>query len=344
MIRDKILAKDVLPEFLVRFGIRTLLRKRLNDEFEPEEERRQENFMKLIRKLKDSPIAVNTFDANEQHYEVPTEFFQLVLGRNLKYSCGFWDDSTLSLEESEEKMLDLTCERADLKDGDNILELGCGWGSLTLYMAQKFPNSKVTAVSNSKTQKEYIDKTAAARNLKNINVITEDINSFHSNEKFDKIVSVEMFEHMRNYELLFLKINEFLKPGGEIFIHIFAHNKYAYLFEVKDESDWMSKYFFTGGIMPSDHLLLYFAKGFEVKNHWIVNGTNYEKTSNAWLANMELNKKKIMIIFADTYGKEDALKWFSYWKIFFMACAELWGFNGGNEWFVSHYLLKKGER
>ena len=172
MNRDKILAKDILPEFIVRFGIRTLLRKRLNDEFEPEEERRQENFMNLIRKLKESPIAVNTFDANEQHYEVPTEFFQLVLGKNMKYSCGYWDDSTFSLDESEEKMLDLTCERANLKDGDNILELGCGWGSLTLFMARKFPNSKITAVSNSKTQKDYIDKPAAARNLKNINVIS----------------------------------------------------------------------------------------------------------------------------------------------------------------------------
>lgn len=341
MLKDKLLAKDIIPSSLIRFGIRRLLKQRLLDEYEPFAEKQKARLMKLIDELKSSPIAVNTLNANQQHYEVPTEFFKTVLGRNLKYSCGYWENGAEDLDASENHMLELTCKRANIKDGDKILELGCGWGSLTFYMAEKYPNSTVTAVSNSKTQKEYIDSEAINRNLKNIKVITSDINNFNSDETFDRIISVEMFEHMRNYELLFSKINKMLKQDGELFVHIFSHSSLAYLFEVKDDSDWMSKYFFTGGIMPSDYLLLYFAKDFEVLNHWVVNGKNYEKTSNAWLYNMEANKEKILKIFSETYGSEHALKWFSYWKIFFMACAELWGYNNGNEWIVSHYLFRK---
>lgn len=338
---DLMLTKNLLPDPVIRFGIRRLLKERLAGEQKATAEEQQKGFMELVNFLKNSPIAVNTTEANEQHYEVPAKFFGTALGHRLKYSCGYWDADTKNLDEAEVKMLDLTCKRAGIKNNEDILELGCGWGSLTLYMAEKFPQSRITAVSNSRTQKEYIDGEAAKKGLTNINIITADMNEFTTSNKFDRIVSVEMFEHMRNYSALFEKVNSWLKPGGELFVHIFAHKKYAYLFEVKDSSDWMSKYFFTGGIMPSDNLLLYFAGNFEIKNHWIVNGEHYEKTANAWLENIDNSKDEVLQLFGKTYGEKDKLKWFIYWRVFFMSCAELWGFNKGEEWFVSHYLFKK---
>lgn len=338
---DKLLELNLMPDSLIRFGIRRLLKQRLSEENKGSDEANQEALMQLIKKLKNSPIAVNTMEANEQHYEIPEEFYINSLGKNLKYSCAYWNSSTSNLDEAEEKMLSLTVDRAGIKDGETILELGCGWGSLTLYMAKKFPQSSITAVSNSASQKAFIDKIARERELNNINIITRDINSFELDKQFDRIVSVEMFEHIRNYEKLFNKVHSLLKPGGEIFIHIFTHNRYSYLFEVKNNTDWMSKYFFTGGIMPGDNLFFYFTNKFEVKNHWIVNGTHYQKTAEEWLKNMDKNKSKIYPLFGEIYGKENAQKWFVYWRVFFMSCAELWGFDNGNEWHVSHYLFRK---
>ncbi len=338
---DQILTKGILPDALIRFGIRGLLKQRLNQETRNTNEDQQNAFMELVGKLRQSTLAVNTDDANNQHYEVPTEFYKYSLGNNLKYSCAYWDEKTVSLDMAEEGMLSLTCERAGIKNGEEVLELGCGWGSLSLYMAKLFPDCKITSVSNSRSQKDYIDSEIARRGLRNINIITADINHFTTGKRFDRIVSVEMFEHVRNYELLFSKIYSFLKPGGELFTHIFVHSKFDYLFEVKDESDWMTKYFFSGGIMPSNQLLLYFAKNFEILNHWIVNGIHYEKTANAWLKNMDKNKKGILDIFAKVYGEQNKIKWWVNWRVFFMSCAELWGYNEGNEWFVSHYKFKK---
>jgi len=336
-----LLEKDLLPDFIVRYGIRRLLAERLKDEDKGNPEAQQQHFMKLIEELKASPIAVNTEDANAQHYEIPADFFQLVMGKNLKYSSGYWKEGVSSIDVSEKDMLEITCERAELKDGQNILELGCGWGSLSLFMAAKFPDSKVTSVSNSRSQKAFIDGEAQKRNINNLTIITADMNVFQIAEKYDRVVSVEMFEHMRNYELLMNKVASFLKPEGKLFVHIFTHKDYAYKFEVVDESDWMSKFFFTGGIMPSDHLLLYFQNELKIQQHWQVSGVHYEKTSNAWLQNMDLHKQEIMKIMERVYGNE-AQKWWSYWRIFFMACAELWGYKGGNEWIVSHYLFQKG--
>ena len=338
---DNLLTKDILPDPLIRYGIRNLLRQRLDSERKNSAEEQQKHFMKLVNYLNENPIAVNTSDANEQHYEVPTEFFKKVLGRHLKYSSGYWEAGAENLDEAEKDMIELTCERAGLSNGQDILELGCGWGSLTLFMAEKFPASQITAVSNSRTQKKYIDTEAEKRGLKNVTVITADINQFEIDKRFDRIVSVEMFEHMRNYKTLFGKIYNWLKPEGQLFVHIFTHNKYAYLFEVKEDTDWMAKYFFTGGIMPSDNLLFYFTDNYQIKNHWIVDGKNYEKTANAWLENMDRNKDSILKIFSETYGEENKIKWWVYWRVFFMSCAELWGFKNGNEWFVSHYLFKK---
>ncbi|MEO6882976.1 MAG: class I SAM-dependent methyltransferase [Bacteroidia bacterium] len=338
---NSLLEKNLIPDFLIRKGIRDLLKQRLQEENKGDTELQQEHFKQLIEELKNSPIAINTIDANEQHYEVPTRFYELCLGKNLKYSSGYWKNNVRDIDQSEDDMLQLTCERADLKNGQHVLELGCGWGSLSLFMAHKFPESNFTVVSNSNTQKLHIDGEAKKRNILNLQVITADMNVFEIDKTFHRIISVEMFEHMRNYEKLLEKINRFLKADGKLFVHIFTHKEYAYKFEVKDESDWMSKYFFTGGIMPSDHLLFYFNSHLKVCKHWHVNGKHYQKTSEAWLQNMDKNQTEILALFSNTYGKENALKWIVYWRIFFMSCAELWGFNNGNEWLVSHYLLEK---
>lgn len=338
---NSLLEKDQIPDFLIRKGIRNLLKQRLEQENKGNTEAQQKHFMNLIEELKNSAIAINTVDANEQHYEVPTEFYKYCLGKHLKYSSGYWKEGVSDIDTSEKDMLELTCQRADLKDGQQVLELGCGWGSLSLFMAAKYPKSTFTVVSNSRTQKLHIDEQAKNRGIQNLTVITADINALTLDAAFDRIVSVEMFEHMRNYKLLMQKVANLLKPAGKLFVHIFTHKEYAYKFEVIDETDWMSKYFFTGGIMPSDRLLLYFNEHLTIHKHWHVNGTHYSKTSEAWLKNMDKHKAEIIPLFEQTYGKENAVKWWVYWRIFYMACAELWCYNEGNEWMVSHYLFQK---
>ncbi len=338
---DSLLEKNLLPDCVIRMGIRRLLKKRLKEEKKSSPDEQQNHFNKLLEVCRNSPIAIETKAANEQHYEVPTEFYNYCLGPNLKYSSGFYKDGVTELEQAEKEMLAITCERAELKDGMEILELGCGWGSLTLWMGKHFPNAKIIAVSNSKTQKEFIDATAKDRGLNNIEIITADMNVFSTEKKFDRIVSVEMFEHMRNHGKLLKNISSWLKEDGALFVHIFTHKELLYFFEVKDNSDWMSNHFFTGGMMPSDHLLYYWNEDLKVKKHWRVSGIHYAKTSEAWLKNMDKNKSAILPLFEKTYGKENTTKWWVYWRVFFLACAELWKFKNGEEWFVSHYLLKK---
>jgi cyclopropane-fatty-acyl-phospholipid synthase len=341
MFYDSLLEKNKIPDPLIRIGIRRLLKQRLKDENKGGTEEQQAHLMQLITELKASPIAVNTQEANEQHYEVPTEFYKYCLGKHLKYSSGYWKEGVSDIDTSEKDMLELTCRRAELGDGQEVLELGCGWGSLSLFMAARFPRSRFTVVSNSRTQKLYIDQQAKERGIGNLEVMTVNINELGLNKTFDRVVSVEMFEHMRNYQELMSRIAGWLKPGGKLFVHIFTHRQYAYKFEVKDESDWMSRYFFTGGMMPSDDLLLYFNEALCIEQHWHINGRHYSKTSEAWLRNMDRYKKEIMPLFEQTYGPQQALKWWVYWRIFYMACAELWGYNNGEEWLVSHYLFKK---
>jgi cyclopropane-fatty-acyl-phospholipid synthase len=339
----RLLERNLLPDFLVRFGIRRLLKARLAEECQGSLEAQQRHLMKLIARLRRSPIAINTSEANLQHYELPCAFFELVLGRQLKYSSGYYRDVAETLDEAEENMLRLTAERAGLQDGDRILELGCGWGSLSLWMAKHYPRSHITAVSNSRTQKAFIDARAAERGVKNLEVLTCDVNqlSFASDVQFDRVVSVEMFEHMRNYESLMQSIAGWLRPAGTLFVHIFSHKTYAYPFEVRDESDWMAKYFFTGGIMPSADLLLYFQKDLKIQEHWQVDGRHYSHTSEHWLQNMDKNRAAIEPILAHTYGADQVRRWWVYWRVFFMSCAELWGFAAGQEWLVSHYLFRK---
>ncbi|TGK20089.1 class I SAM-dependent methyltransferase [Leptospira fluminis] len=337
----RLLEKDFFPDWLIRIRIRRLLKVRLRQENRGTREKDQEHLIEYVRKLKESPIAIHTNAANEQHYEVPSDFFRLVMGRYMKYSSGFWASPDVGIDESERAMLELTCKRAGLKDGMTVLDLGCGWGSLSLYVAETYPKCKILGVSNSGSQKKYIDAEAGRRGLRNLTIQTADANVFKTNIKFDRILSVEMLEHVRNYEALFERLAGFLKKDGLFFIHIFTHKTYAYAFEVVDDTDWMAKYFFTGGQMPSHDLLLYFQKDFLIEDQWVIDGKHYSLTSEAWLRNMYSDRMKILGILERTYGKENALKWFVYWKVFFLSCAELWKFRNGEEWAVSHYLFRK---
>ena len=336
---DILLEKDLLPDWLIRRGIRRLLRQRLREIEHPSPATQVERFAEELRGL---PIAINTAESKEQHYEVPTLFYQKCLGPRLKYSSGHYEQGGETLAQAEEQMLALTCRRAQLADGLNILELGCGWGSLTLWMAERFPNARITGVSHSRTQREFILGEAKRRGLGNVTVITCDMNDFNTTTgHFDRVVSVEMFEHMKNWPVLMAKIARWLKPGGLFFAHVFVHARFAYHFVVRDETDWMSKYFFTGGLMPSHDLFGRFQHDLKLEADWKVNGTHYAQTAEHWLQNMDAHRAEIMPLFVQTYGAGAARKWWSYWRVFYLSCAELWNYRDGAEWHVSHSLFRK---
>ena len=330
-----------LPDVLVRKGIRQLVDKRLQEIKADNCEIGMADLTAFIKSMNAANIAQVPELANAQHYEVPAEFFHLCLGKQRKYSSCFWMRDTKSLDEAEVLALIQTCDHADIQDGQHILELGCGWGSLSLWMAEKYPKSTITGVSNSNSQREYIMAAAKARGLSNLTIITADMNNFEAPSNYDRIVSVEMFEHMRNWQVLYGKVASWLKPQGKFFKHIFVHRNTPYLFEVQDNDDWMSQYFFSGGMMPSDDLPLHFQDDLKLAERWRWDGTHYEKTANAWLQNMDANHDLITPILVQTYGAKDAQMWRNRWRMFYMACAELFGFNKGQDWWVTHYLFEK---
>ena len=335
-----LMERGVLPDAVIRLGIRLLHRRRLQQEDHGGVEANREHQRRFFAELAAGPLAVATDAANRQHYEIPPEFFGEVLGPRRKYSCCLYPSGVRDLATAEEAMLRQTCRRAGLADGMDILELGCGWGSLTLWMAEHYPNSRITAISNSLPQRVYIEACCTRLKLSNVRVVTADMNHFATSERFDRVVSVEMFEHMRNYPELMRRIHSWLKDGGRLFVHIFCHRELAYRFETEGEDNWMGRHFFTGGIMPSDQLLFYFNEHLVVADHWRVSGRHYQQTCEDWLRLMDERRGRIMPILETAYGDEAGV-WFQRWRVFFMACAELFGANNGNEWFVSHYLLRK---
>ncbi|MDH5344399.1 MAG: cyclopropane-fatty-acyl-phospholipid synthase family protein [Gammaproteobacteria bacterium] len=326
----------LVPDALIRTGIRRLCARR-KQEIAGQTDADIERF---VENMNSAPVALVPDMANEQHYEVPAEFFSQVLGAHRKYSCCYWGGGVSSLDEAEEEALEITCRRAGLGDGMDVLDLGCGWGSLSLWIAAHYPNSRVTSVSNSRSQKRFIDATATGLGLKNLQVITADMNDFSSDRRYDRIVSIEMFEHMRNYGVLFERISRWLKADGLFFMHIFCHRSAAYEYVDAGPSDWMSRHFFSGGIMPAGSLPSRFQAHLELVDQWRWSGRHYQKTAEAWLSNMDSRKDRIMPVLAETYGRNDARRWWMRWRIFFLAVSEMFGSNDGREWGVGHYLLR----
>ncbi len=333
--------RGLVPDFLIRAGIRSLCRKRLQQCKHDDCEANAELAEKYIIESDASPMAVLTEKANQQHYEVPAEFYRHALGKNLKYSSCYYDSNTKSLDDAEDRALALTCDHAKLENELDILELGCGWGSLSLWMAKNFPDSQITSISNSNSQREYILGQARNRGYKNLKVITADINEFTTESTYDRVVSVEMFEHVRNHRELFSRINNWLRPGGKLFTHVFCHRSTSYPFEVEGEDDWMSKHFFSGGTMPADELFLRISGNLELEHRWRWSGKHYAQTSEDWVANIDQHREEILKLFNRDLSMAEAHRTFHRWRIFFLACAETFGFSNGQEWWVSHYLFKK---
>lgn len=335
--------RGLLPDGLIRFGIRRLLAARLRETLAGDTAIRNEAFHGLLDRMRAAPVALDTDAANEQHYEIPAAFFEAVLGGHLKYSCGYWPEGTTDPDRAEEAMLRLSCEHAGLQDGQEVLELGCGWGSLSLWMAREYPNSRITAVSNSASQRAFIERRRDAAGLTNLTVITADMRDFDAPGHYDRIVSVEMFEHMRNWEALFSRVHDWLRPGGRFFMHIFCHRESAYLFDTADATDWMGRHFFTGGLMPSDELPLHFQKRLQCIRRWRINGKHYARTCRAWLTRQDARREELMRVLAGPGEARDAARRFQRWRMFFMACEELFAWRNGNEWYVAHYLFTRPE-
>jgi len=328
-----------VPDALIRPAIRSLLRRRLSEVVREDCEQAEDANHAFREQLRASPIALVPELANQQHYEVVPAFFERVLGWRLKYSCGLWSEGVREIDSAEEAMLALVCERAQLADGMRVLDLGCGWGSLSLWIADRYPRCRVLAVSNSKPQREFILARCASHQIENVEVVTRDINHFDPDERFDRVISVEMFEHVRNYDRLLARIARWLEPNGKLFVHHFSHRDTAYAFEDEGADDWMGRHFFSGGIMPSDDLLLHFQRDLVVERKWRISGCHYKRTAEAWLARQDRQRDALIRILADVYGEEQAPLWFERWRLFFLACAELFGFRAGNEWFVTHVRM-----
>ncbi|XP_066378757.1 (S)-coclaurine N-methyltransferase-like isoform X1 [Miscanthus floridulus] len=335
------LERNLIPDAVTRRLTRLLLAQRLRQGYLPSAPLQLQQLLQFVRSVEEMPIAIETDTTKAQHYELPTAFFKLVLGRNLKYSSCYFPDDSSTLEDAEVAMIDLYCERSKLQDGQSILDVGCGWGSLSLYIAKKYRNCSVTGICNSTTQKAFIEEQCRENELSNVEIIVADISKFEMERSFDRIISIEMFEHMKNYKSLLKKISRWMKEDGLLFVHFFCHKTFPYHFEDKNDDDWITRYFFSGGTMPSANLLLYFQEDVSVVNHWLISGTHYARTSEEWLKRMDKSITSIRPIFEKTYGKESTTKWIAYWRTFFISVAELFGYNNGDEWMVAHYLFQK---
>jgi cyclopropane-fatty-acyl-phospholipid synthase len=339
MLGINLVEGGLIPDLVVRAGIRRLLRRRLSDIHADDFEAADPLQRTFRNDRRTEAVALLPELANDQHYEVSPSFYEQVLGPRLKYSCGLWNDERSNLASSEEAMLALSCERAELYDGLSVLDLGCGWGSLSLWIAEHYPNSRVMAVSNSKPQREFILSRCDRLGLTNVEVITADVNHFVPDRRFDRVMSVEMFEHVRNHDLLLSRIARWLEPEGKLFVHHFSHRDRAYPFETQGDGDWMGRHFFSGGMMPSDDLLLHCQRDLVVEEKWHVSGTHYQRTSDAWLARQDSFRDELLPVLGDIYGADQALLWNQRWRLFFLACSELFGYRDGNEWWVTHVLM-----
>ncbi len=340
----KLIETNLVPDWLLRAAIRTIIETSTRQRYRISREDREAERLALLDRLRQSPIAVDADEANRQHYEVPAEFFHLVLGARKKYSCCYWPEGVHLLDQAEDAMLQLTCERAQLEDGMNILDLGCGWGSFCIWVAEHYPNSRVLAVSNSRTQKEYIDAQCRQRNIRTVETLTADVTHLQLDRRFDRIVSIEMFEHMKNYEWLMSNLADCLKPGGKLFVHIFSHREFAYEYDASNPTDWMAQTFFTGGLMPSDDLLLHFQRDLILSGHWRMSGQHYARTLHAWLNQLDRRELEVRKVLAGAYGLEKETLWLVNWRLFFMACEETWNLRHGEEYLVSHYLFDKRQQ
>jgi cyclopropane-fatty-acyl-phospholipid synthase len=345
---DALVARGALPDPLLRFAIRRLLGARLRRERPRAEEARTAAVDRLADELGRSPVATHTTDANRQHYEVPTAFFERVLGPRLKYSSCLWPSGVETLADAEEAMLRLTASRARLEEGQAVLELGCGWGSLTLWMLERFTDLSVTAVTSSRTQRDFVFERARELGAGDrLEVLVTDVRNLGSErlrDRFDRVVSVEMFEHLRNWPAMLERIAAWLRPGGRAFLHVFCHREIGYPFEDAGASDWMARHFFSGGLMPAAGLIDRFRDHLEVEDRWLVGGEHYARTAEAWLRNQDADREAILPILEATYGAADRDRWWHYWRLFFLACAELFAYRGGDEWMVAHYRLRRAAR
>lgn len=333
--------RGLIPDPLLRQGIRRLCAQRLRDEHAGDIERVDARARLLLGKLRESPIAIETDAANTQHYEVPARLFELCLGPRLKYSSCYYPTGNESLAQAEDAMLRLYAERALLADGQHILELGCGWGSLTLWMAGQYPLARITGVSNSSSQREHIMAQARARGLGNIEILTRDVNTLALDERFDRIVSIEMFEHVRNHARLLQRIAGWLADDGLLFVHIFCHRTLLYPFDDEGEGDWMARHFFTGGLMPAADTLPQLQDDLVLQRRWLLSGRHYQRSAEHWLQNQDAHREEVLQVLAGTYGDEQAARWSQRWRMFWMSCAELFGYDDGNQWGVAHYRFGK---
>jgi cyclopropane-fatty-acyl-phospholipid synthase len=333
---DRALEHGLLPDPLLRGGSRLGARTRMRREQRGGVEGQEQRLGEMVARMRTGPIAESTTRANEQHYQLPAEFFELFLGPRLKYSCGLWTDGVGDLAAAEEAMLDLSCRRAGIEDGMTVLDLGCGWGSMSLWICERYPRATVVAVSNSSSQRAWIEALRDRRGFRDrLTVITADANALALERRFDRVVSIEMFEHMRNWDALLARIAGWLQPGGRLFVHVFSHRRLAYEFA----GTWAADRFFSAGRMPSHELLLRFQRDFEVHESWAVSGTNYARTLGAWLEGLDAHADRARIVLGERLGERRAARALGGWRLFLLSTEQMWGWRDGQEWMVSHYLL-----